>query len=255
MFLSECWLNVNTNIDLEGYNSIAVPRKRCRGGGLVLFFKDYLNDKISEHDSIVWIRCDKSLCVDCMDTYICFVYFPPDRSEFYSVYECDLFQVLEEHIECFKHQGHVILTGDFNGRVGHESDFIENDNTRFGDISCVPKLFDYESDVYCKRNSEDEKVNTIGRCILNLCISSGVRILNGRSAGDCKGKITFYNKNGTSVIDYCIVDKYSFDIIQDFYVGDFNTYSDHAPIFVSLMKQYSINKCTCKNVSKTYIYI
>ena len=24
---------------------------------------------------------------------------------------------------------------------------------------------------------------------------------------------TFYNKNGTSVIDYCIVDKYSFDII------------------------------------------
>ena len=69
-----------------------------------------------------------------------------------------------------------------------------------------------------------------------------------------KGKITFYNKNGTSVIDYCIVDKYSFDIIQDFYVGDFNIYSDHAPIFVSLMKRYSINKCTCKNASKTYVY-
>ena len=46
VFLSECWLNINTNIDLEGYISIAVPRKRCRGGGLVLFFKEYLNDKI-----------------------------------------------------------------------------------------------------------------------------------------------------------------------------------------------------------------
>ena len=159
------------------------------------------------------------------------------------MYKCDLFQVLEEHIECFKYQGHVILTGDLNGRVGHESDFIEHDNTRFGDISCVPKLFDYE------------KVNTIGRCVLNLCISSGVRILNGRSAGDCRGKITFYNKNGTSVIDYCIVDKYSFDIIQDFYVGDFNIYSDHALIFVSLMKQYSINKCTCKNAGKTIMYM
>ena len=78
---------------------------------------------------------------------------------FSAVYDCDLFQVLKEHIECFKYQGHVILTGDFNGRVG----FIDNDNTRFGDISCVPKFFDYENDVYCKRNSEDEKVNTIGR--------------------------------------------------------------------------------------------
>ena len=161
------------------------------------------------------------------------------------MYECDLFQVLEEHIECFNYQGHVILTGDFNGRVGHESDFIENDSTRFGDISCVPKRFDYESDVYCKRHSEDEKVNTIGRCILNPCISSGVRNLNGLSAGGCKEKIKFYNKNGTSVIDYCIVVTYSFDIIHDFYVGNFNIYSDRAPIFVSLMKQYSINKCTC----------
>ena len=81
-----------------------------------------------------------------------------------------------------------------------------------------------------------------------------VRILHGWSAADCKVKITFYNKNGTSVINYCIVDKYSFDIIQDFYVGDYNIYSDHSPIFVSLMKQYSINKCTCKNASKTYVY-
>ena len=69
-----------------------------------------------------------------------------------------------------------------------------------------------------------------------------------------KGNLHFITKNATSVIDYCIVDKYSFDIIQDFYVGDFNIYSDHAPIFVSLMKQYSINKCTCKNASKTYVY-
>ena len=65
-FLSECWLNANTNLDLEGYNSIAVPRKRRTGGGLVLFFKEYLNDKLEiiniDYDCIVWIRCDKSVC-------------------------------------------------------------------------------------------------------------------------------------------------------------------------------------------------
>ena len=46
-------------------------------------------------------------------------------------------------------------------------------------------------------------------------------------------------------LEILYVDTYSFDIIHDFYVGDFNIYSDRAPIFVSLMKQYSINKCTC----------
>ena len=77
-----------------------------------------------EHDSILWIRCDKSLFVGDEDTYICFVYLPPDKSEFYKVYKYDLFQSLEDNIEYFKHQGHVILKGDFNGRVGHENDFI-----------------------------------------------------------------------------------------------------------------------------------
>ena len=78
IFLSECWQNVNTKINLAGYTSILVPRKRCRGGRLVLLYKEHLNDKVEivkvEHDSIIWIRCDKSLFIDDEDTYICFVY-------------------------------------------------------------------------------------------------------------------------------------------------------------------------------------
>ena len=57
IFLSECWLNVNIKINLEGYTSVLVPRKRCRGGGLVLLYKEYLNNKVEilkvEHDSII----------------------------------------------------------------------------------------------------------------------------------------------------------------------------------------------------------
>ena len=118
---------------------------------------------------------------------------------------------MEDNIEYFKHQGDVILMGDFNGRVGHENDFIETDNTRFDDTICSSQSFEYENDNCSKRYSEDDTINPLGRCILNMCIATGVSILNGRSANDCNGKITFYNKNGTSVIDYRIVDKHFCD--------------------------------------------
>ena len=144
------------------------------------------------------------------------MYIPPDKSGFYKVYECDLFQSLEYNIEYFKHQGHVILMGDFNARFGHENDFIENNNTRFNDTSCSSQPFEYESDNCSQRNSENDKINPLGRCILNMCIATGVRILNGRSANDCNGKITLYNKNGTSVIDYSIVDNHFCDSIHAF---------------------------------------
>ena len=144
------------------------------------------------------------------------MYLPPDKSEFYKVYECDLFQSLEDNIEYFKHQEHVILMGDFNGGVGHENDFIENYNIRFDDTSCSTQPFEYESDNCSQRNSEDDQINPLGRCILNMCIATGVRILNGRSANDCNGKIIFYNKYGTSVIDYRIVDKHLCDSIHAF---------------------------------------
>ena len=38
-----------------------------------------------------------------------------------------------------------------------------------------------------------------------MCISSRLRILNGRTFGDSTGKFTFYQYNGNSVIDYCLI--------------------------------------------------
>ena len=84
-----------------------------------------------------------------------------------------------------------------------------------------------------------------------MCIATGVSILNGMSINDCNGKITFYNKNGTSVIDYSIVDKHFCDSIQDFHVGHFNS---HVPIFLSLLKQSIVNMCTCNKASNILIY-
>ena len=64
-------------------------------------------------------------------------------------------------------------------------------------------IVDYSPDVdTAPRNGEDITVNQFGRKPLTLCKTTGSRILNGRHSGDRKGNITFYNANGTSLIDY-----------------------------------------------------
>jgi hypothetical protein len=45
--------------------------------------------------------------------------------------------------------------------------------------------------------------NTYGKNILELCIGSQLRILNGRTIGDSSGKATYFNYNGVTINDYC----------------------------------------------------
>ena len=80
------------------------------------------------------------------------------------------------------------------------------------------------------RNNEDKTINQFGRKLLSLCKASGLRILNGRHAGDRNGNITFYNANGTSLIDYVLVNDSCFNLIPKFESGNFNCFSDHSPI-------------------------
>ena len=68
--------------------------------------------------------------------------------------------------------------------TGSEPDFIVND-----DNSYILLHDDYiiDNTLFC-RNSEDIKVCTRGRDLLDVCISHGIRILNGRTFGDFKVK-------------------------------------------------------------------
>jgi hypothetical protein len=45
---------------------------------------------------------------------------------------------------------------------------------------------------------------TYGKNILELCIGSQLRILNGRTIGDSSGKATYFNYNGVTINDYCL---------------------------------------------------
>ena len=112
--------------------------------------------------------------------YIGFVYIPHENNVFYRKNELDLFSLLIEDISVYKEKGSVIVSGDFNSRIGTCPDFIEND------------VIDYNCDIPMpSRESQDLVVNSFGRKLLDLCRSTCTRVCNGRTFGDKNGKYTF----------------------------------------------------------------
>jgi hypothetical protein len=79
------------------------------------------------------------------------------------------------------------------------------------------------------RNSQDIHPScSRGKQLLELCIASQLRILNGRTLGDSLGKFTYHGPLGSSVIDYAIVSERLLDSVLYFPVHDLiRTVSDH----------------------------
>ena len=70
--------------------------------------------------------------------------------------------------------GHILLTGDFNARIGLLPDYVSHDS----DLH-VPLPPDYSVDIPISRKSEDHTVNNYGRELLDVCIAGGLRLING----------------------------------------------------------------------------
>ena len=263
VFLSECWISNQSNIDLgtisNGYSMYTFPRSKGKGGGMIVLFKNGLRNHIHIHkyvgDSIVWLKVTDVLE---SDLYICCTYIPHEHNVYYDLYDNDLFDALLYDISDLIDQGIVIVTGDLNSRVGEGCcDYIVNDIEPGNFVNDNTNPFTYINDsAMSTRKSEDKHVNTFGRKLLELCRASGLRICNGRVNGDSNGKYTFYNHLGSSVIDYVIVDSNHFDIIDNMHVCDFNTWSDHAPVEFTVRCKYdmlrAINETIEQDCTRTH---
>ena len=111
--------------------------------------------------------------------------------------------------------GTVAVIGDLNGRVGIETDFISGEaiNAQLQDKSY---FINYVNDIeFQKSHFQDTKPpNNFGRRMLQLCMSTGLRICNG-----------------CSTIDYLLISSNEmFNVVKSFSVCKFNQYSCHAPI-------------------------
>ena len=90
------------------------------------------------------------------------------------------------------------------------------------------------------RFSQDKCItNLLVNSLIDLCISSGLRIIKGRTIGDFFGKFTCHEVNGSSVADYALVLENFMDIIMYFHVWDlWADLSNHCLISFSI-------KCNC----------
>ena len=124
--------------------------------------------------------------------------------------------------------GHILLCGDLYAHTGLITDFIADDSNI--PISSPPRyVFDNEIPHYFK----DVTFNTQGRHVLDLCIGSRLRIVNGRFA-EGSGHFTCYTTRGCSVVDYVVISAELLHEISDFKVEKLELYSDHCPLRFTL---------------------
>ena len=126
--------------------------------------------------------------------------------------------------------GNIMLTGDLNARTGVLPDFNKHDAKAF-----VPLPMEYRPDFNWMRCNTDRTVNSYGKELLNLCVSSNLRIVNGRIGGDKDlGASTCFTPRGSSLVDYFVASIHFFELISDFSIGDLCEHSDHCPIVLDI---------------------
>ena len=147
----------------------------------------------------------------------------------------NIFHKLDSDVIRFSRVGKVMIMGDLNAHINEkEHDFIANESADNLD-DFVPNNYSIDN-IHRRRNTfMPQTINEYGKIILDLCISSQLRILNGRTLGDTRGKATFHGFNGSSIDDYCICSATLLDDVYNFCVRDFDvTQSDHALILVNI---------------------
>jgi hypothetical protein len=127
------------------------------------------------------------------------------------------FETLAEEVTEARGLGPVILAGDFNARVAEEPDFPDQlweGEERYEALD--------DGATGAPRTSVDPKTNSHGRSLLELCKSTGMRILNGRTPGDVPAAITSLGpgSESRSVIDLVLACPYSLAAVERLEVLD-----------------------------------
>ena len=125
--------------------------------------------------------------------------------------------------------------GDLNGRTKTGDDFVRDRSDKHSPIN-TPL---YKKDTELMRNNMDgHPIDKQGKLILDLCKSTGLKILNGRMTGDSKGQFTRFplhkNTDKPSTIDYALCGPSLMNEVFSFSVLPFTELSDHCCISVTI---------------------
>ncbi|CAG2235195.1 unnamed protein product [Mytilus edulis] len=254
-FRLECWINNTCNIEIDDFvcKSIPLSRKKYKQGcGMYVMIRKILSPYVKiidiSYETLIWIRIAKELTGCESDYLIANLYIPPQNSSFYRIHNCDLFYELESQMIHYSAEcPNIFVIGDLNARTANMNDYVQNDKLHDSILDRVGDLFTYVADeaLSC-RNNPDAGTNDYGTKLLNLCKSSGLRIINGRHPDGLSNDFTYSGPRGMSVIDYLLAKPNNIEKVLKFITSNFTTYSDHAPIHVQFK-----TKCTmqCNDIN------
>ena len=115
-----------------------------------------------------------------------------------------------------------MIGGDFNSRIGTKTDYVIDDRK---DLHFLPE--GYELDTFTThRNNKDVSLTSYGDQLIQLCIASKLRVLNGRTRGDLQGHFTYLGYQGYSTVDLVLASENIFqtNLIQYLSVQTFTTF-------------------------------
>ncbi len=254
--LTETWMTEKIKIDnfyVEHIKAKKIPSKKGRfSGGLYILIKE----NIKEHVKILdlpnkygkWLKIGKDMLKLDKHLYIGGIYLPPQDST-YALKEP--FGQIENDVSELLTSGHIMILGDLNSRTDNLKDFIVNYS---GDEKAGDKICMADNVIEpISRFNNDMVVNEYGKQLVQFCKNTDMLIMNGRMEGDIPGKYTFYNKNGSSTVDYGIVSNSFTNNILYFHVTAPNAWSDHCLIKTCISVDWtSTNKIASHNLSQLH---
>ncbi|CAG2244474.1 unnamed protein product [Mytilus edulis] len=205
--LIETHCSLEESLSLDGFTPVHLTRPKSKGtykrsGGISIFVKSELRPgvKFLEHvnNDYIWLQLCSNFFGLKDDIFICYIYNPPENSSYTKSLREDIFDLIEKDISKYSDTGKILLAGDLNARTGTQVlDFINNDES----LDNIPVFDKISPDLNLPvRYSMDEVLSTRGKSLNEICIQSGLRILNGRTPGDFTGQLTCYTPNDLNSI-------------------------------------------------------
>ncbi len=239
--LQETWYG--NKFDISGYKTLVASRSQQHknrwrdSGGIAILIRNniwkqcHVKEQKSASDDFLWLKLDKRGFKLKNDLFLCTSYLIPEKSSIFSWKDLNVCELLEKDVTKYSKFGDIYICGDLNARTSTLQDYVPLDGFDQGHHSSSNYLPDNFDRV---RNNSDVTKNIYGTWLTDLCISTKLCILNGRCTGDLSGKFTCYRPKGESVVDYHIISKSLFDLVQYINVKDLTIWSDHCPVACSL---------------------
>ena len=223
---TEIWLQEAATLpEIPGFSrsfSAARPQRVAGSGrgGVASFIRDGLDCDVSvwrerASDGVLWLRICRT--GESLPIFLGFCYLPPAGSGGCPSDVGGWFQRLGEDATVARAIGDVLIAGDLNARVAEQPDFEQS--SEWG----VDAEVDMEDSTATAipRSSIDPTVNSHGRELLLFCKSTGMRILNGRVAGDIPAAATSLGSSGEgcAVVDVFLACPKLFQKVESISVG------------------------------------